>query len=291
MNSNYSHLSRGGLTSAQVTALITSQVPDPLTIAKGGVGSNLNSFIKRSDFRRSIGLTRMERIHLESQGTASTLAGAVNTNLWQTGAVVMQVLATTDGLGRFTPANSTASSGPTLFPVGTSALNTLNWSKSWSLHIVMTNRVATRSGANDSGRFTVNIGKNEAAGSAVGSTHALTARGVSFKLLGKNGTTSATELSVSAHNGTSETAGAVSTQVTNTYQSAHRYELLYIRGVGFYVYQGATLVASNTTPANLPTGNSSANECVLSFLVENQVAGAGVACTNFIQSAFLFTEE
>lgn len=39
MASNYSNLARGGLSSAQVSALISSQVPDPLTLVKGGTGA------------------------------------------------------------------------------------------------------------------------------------------------------------------------------------------------------------------------------------------------------------
>lgn len=283
-----------GLTAAQVTeqitgevpALITAQVPDPLTIAKGGTGTSAATFQGRAQFRRQMGLMRQLVIPIETGGVAATVTGSVHKNLFENGNIYLQVLSGTAGCGRWTPGNSNASSGPSFFPTGT-GLNSINWDKSWALQVVMANRLATLASALNTGRLTIIVGKPEAP--VAGSTHPLTAKGVSVKLLGRNGSTLATDISTCAY-ATTENAGTT-TQVTNTFTRRSFYDIEYIAGVGFYVYRDGTLVSQITNAAHLPSGSSALNENLLSFLFENIVAGASVACTNFITHVSLFTED
>lgn len=277
---------KGGLTSAEVTSLITAQVPDPLTLAKGGTGTTSLTFQGRAGFRRAMGLMRQLVIPIETGGVATTLTSPLSFNSYTNGNILMQVLASTAGCGRWQPGHSNVADGPGYFPTGTT-LDSINWDRSWALQVVMANRVATQAGANNSGRFTIIVGKAEAP--TAGTTHPLTAKGVSVKFLGRNATTGATDISTCAF--ASAENGGTTTQVTNTFARRSFYDIEYIAGTGFYVYRDGTLVSQITNPAHLPTGSGAANENHLCFLFENIAAGSAAACTNFVSHVSLFTED
>lgn len=236
--------------------------------------------------RRSISIPNISQVFITSGATASVISGTVINNIFQNGNYLSQVSAGTAGLGRTIPASQDATPG--YFPHHSTGLNYIDWDKSWTLDIRASHRLATQSGPNDSGRFTYIIG-NPSISPTAGAGHFLDAKGVSIKMLGKNGTTGSTDIWITAHNGTTETSSNIYNIV---FGSGVNYlmdlELCYIAGVGLYLYLSGTLICSLIT--GLPTGASTVNHHKIGWLFENIVAGASVASTHYIQSLYVIRE-
>ncbi len=246
----------------------------------------LTTFAQRAAFRRSAGLTREIPILINAGGSATTLNGTVNTNSFTNGNLLHQILAADAGIGRWLPPHSNVANGPGWFATG-GALDSINWDKGWQLSIAMAARVATATGAVDSGRLHIHVGKAETH-SSLGTGLPLTAKGVGLTLLGKNGTTGQVQIGSSAYASSQNTG--TTTLVTDSFTRRSIYELLFVPATGFYVYRDNVLVSQITNPAHLPSGNGAADENHICVLFEKAASHAN-ALTAFITSMNLYTED
>lgn len=254
------------------------------TKADGKIGA-ISTSLEKQTFRRSVSLPHASKIWIESGATATTINGAVNANSWSNGNYLQQVLAGTAGIARALPIY--LDNTPHYFPFGASSMANMDWNKSWSLTLRGSFRTATRAGANDSGRFTFIVG-NPIVSPTAGAGHFLNAKGVAIKILGKNGTTGVSDIWITAHDGSSETPSLTAQLTAIGGFNYGDFELVYIAGIGLYLYKDDVLLCSLTT--GLPSGESTANHNRVGWFTENIAAAASNACTTYVNSIFVTRE-
>jgi hypothetical protein len=258
MNSNYSNLSRG-LTTSDVNTLITTQVPDPLTVAKGGTGAT-----SAADARDSLQVGPSTPIYIgDATWAGATVSGTVLAAAYSGGRRVALIQASTAGFHRYVYTTG-GFSNPI---VGTSTQ--VNYSLSFRTTIRGRFQVGTNSGAICS--LHIGCASTPTAHDPVERSHVIQIAGDG---------SSGRRVRVITHNGTTTSASSWATWTPGITDFSNL-ELIWLTGTSLTLRVDGIQTCQVTT--TLPSGLGTANSTNLGQLTEN-VAGSAVQVYNEIIS-------
>ncbi len=233
-----------------------------LPVAGGGTGA-ANAALARVN----LGVSRVTHI---SGGDASwvtaTISGAVASNTYNQGSRLIQIASSTAGFGRAVFSNSNACN------LLSGTRTQVDYSRSFRAVLRMV--VGISLDATSAVTFMM-------AAPATPTAHDLAEKGLALQFYG-NGS-SAALVRVQAHNGSSATSSSTSAWTVGS-DTFYDFELVWLTGVGLYLYVDGVLTCSLTT--GLPSGLGTAASTAPAMLVQNPVSGTSGAVARLISLAY-----
>jgi hypothetical protein len=266
--SNQVTISTGGVMTLTAAAVLGTPASGTLTnctgltVAGGGTGA-VNAALARVN----LGVSRMTQV---SGGDASwvtaTISGAVASNTYNQGSRLIQIAASTAGFGRAVFSNSNACN------LLSGTRTQVDYSRSF--RVVLRMLVGISLDATSAVTFMM-------ASPATPGAHDLAEKGLALQFYG-NGA-SAALVRVQAHNGSSATSSSTAAWTVGS-DTFFDFELVWLTGVGLYLYVDGVLTCSLTT--GLPTGLGTAASTAPAMLVQNPVGGASGAVGRLISLTY-----
>lgn len=203
------------------------------------------------------------RLVLSAAWVTGTISGtvAVNNPALSQNTFFTRIASATAGIGRLNSFNGATTYPNAIFP-GTAQV--INWNLPWLLE--WTSEIRT---GNAGGAVRLLIGKSGNAFNAADET--LTSKGLGVQWLGGSGTTQT--CGIIAWDSALRTAATVGNQ-HNTNATPIGYQLLWLPGVGAFLYADTVLISSLTV--NLPTGSGVSGDSCIQFIAKNVGTNANV---------------
>lgn len=275
----YSNL-RGGLTSDQVTTLVGTLVPNPLTFSKGGTeASNVSGARTNLDVFSKSEINPVVRSRILVATSFWTGAGSLNgsgspsyNGIFSQGFYQMG-----DTVAANWEARVVNSTGNGHHLPGT--YDTIDWSKEWSCRV----KVAIRCPAKDNNYITLLFGSG-----TTPTSPSLVNKGVKFQVRG-NTTTNKVEMLVGAYNSVEVLSTAADWPAGTNSTTYVPLLFRFVPNSGFHVYANGSRTASASITSQIPTGTNAVSLVSTAWYGKNLAASSTAVLLNFGDMEFDLT--